>query len=67
MLANEVLMANQHTHVRFGKRQVSVTMLGEQWFALLAHLAKRPLSDDGIKKLSEATGILRDSLSKECD
>lgn len=32
---------------RFGKRNVTVTLTGEEWFALIANGAGKPLSAEG--------------------
>jgi hypothetical protein len=40
---------------RFGKTDVSVTLTGEEWFAILARLVNRPLSKQGAATYNKAT------------
>jgi hypothetical protein len=43
---------------RFGKTDVTVTLTGEEWFALLAKFDKRPLSPHGAAILKVAADKL---------
>jgi hypothetical protein len=38
----------------FSKRDVTVTMLGEEWFAIIARLARKNLSREGLDILKRA-------------
>lgn len=48
----------------FRSKQITVTMSGEQWFALFAKLAGKPLSEIGRQYQREAAKILGDTLTK---
>lgn len=43
---------------RFGKTDVTVTLTGEEWFALLARITKRSLSPEGASIYNTAVGKL---------
>jgi hypothetical protein len=52
---------------RFGKTDVTVTLTGEEWFALLARIAKRPLSPEGARIYKVAVGKLQQEILAESD
>ncbi len=48
----------------FSDKQITVTMSGRQWFALLARVVGKSLSLDGAKAYNEASAILKEELLK---
>lgn len=46
----------------FSKAQVTVTMTGEQWLALMARVARKPLSPEGVRIAGEAAMSLLERL-----
>jgi hypothetical protein len=46
----------------FADRRVSVTLTGKQWFALIAKLADKPLSREGMETLREAASKLAEQV-----
>ena len=51
----------------FCKAQVSVTMSGEQWFALMARIASQGLSLEGARRYAEATVLLTQQIKEASD
>ncbi len=54
-------------HDRFGKREVTVTLLGEEWFALLARAVGRGLSKEGAAAYNRAATKMKEQLSAASD
>jgi hypothetical protein len=52
---------------RFSKTDVTVTLTGEEWFALLARIAKRPLSPEGAAIYHDATIKLQQQILAASD
>jgi hypothetical protein len=48
----------------FSQREVAVVLTGAEWFALLARLLRKPLSDKGRRVYVSAAEKLKGQLSK---
>jgi hypothetical protein len=48
---------------RFGKAEITVTMLGEEWFALIARTIGRSLSPEGAKLYNRAASKIQEQLT----
>lgn len=52
---------------RYGRTLVPITLLGEEWFALLARITGRELSPEGSRICREATLKLSAQLNEALD
>lgn len=52
---------------RYGKTAVSVTLLGEEWFALMTRITGRELSDKGLRIYYKAVHKLNAQLNEALD
>jgi hypothetical protein len=51
----------------FGETSISITLLGEEWFALMARILGHPLSPEGSRVYRRAADKLSDQLSAASD